>query len=170
MQSFCSSLCSWLRCSLRCTAWAHVFISTPPSTALTAASVLRLPLFLFVLAFLNCAASGPLVLHVCLCTVFASPFLLFMTLTSVHLSFFDQYAALCKLAVTCLHVSLGNCWQHLWSAVGFLQAWHFLWHQRPACTASAEDLQDHQVSPAGFLTLRHLLRFYIICISLLTKA
>ncbi|GLD62263.1 voltage-dependent R-type calcium channel subunit alpha-1E-like protein, partial [Lates japonicus] len=40
---------------------------------------------------------------------------------------------------------LCHCWQHLRSAVGFLQAWHFLWHQCPACSPSAKDLQDHQI-------------------------
>lgn len=42
MQSSCSSLCFWLRCFWRCTAWDHDSTSTPPLTALTAASVLYL--------------------------------------------------------------------------------------------------------------------------------
>ena len=60
------------------------------------------------------------------------------------------------------YISTGDCWQHLWSAVGFLQAWHFLWHQCPACSPSAEDLQDHKVSAAAFLTLCHLLRHFVL--------
>ena len=48
MQSSCSSLCSWLRCFWRCTAWDRVSTSTLPSTALTAVSVVRLPPDIFV--------------------------------------------------------------------------------------------------------------------------
>lgn len=43
MQSFCSSLCSWQRCSWRCTAWGRVSTFIPLLTALTAVLVLHLP-------------------------------------------------------------------------------------------------------------------------------
>lgn len=58
-------------------------------------------------------------------------------------------------------ISVGNRWQHLWSAVGILQARHFLWHQCPTCTPPAEDLQDHQVRAVVFLSVCQLLKCFI---------
>lgn len=131
MQSSCSSLCSWLRCFWRCTAWGHASTSTLLSTASTAASVLQILLWCLV---------PPQLLLYCLW--------------------------ICNKGVSLPLLSVGHCWQHLWSAVGFLQAWNVLWHQRPACSPSAEDLQDHQVSAAVFLFFP-LLIFHIICSDLM---
>lgn len=170
MQSSCSSLCSWLRCFWRCTAWDHASTSTLPSTALTAVSVVRLPPDIFVspkiqLPVLSKLAASALsslppylsVLNLlCLC--------LFLSVSLRHKCYRSLMCACVSLSKIPFeyYVTAGDRWQHLWSSVGFLQAWHFLWHQCPACSPSAEDLQDHQVSAAAFRTLCHLLRCFMI--------
>lgn len=118
MQSSCFSVCSWLRCFWRCTAWDRASTSILPSTALIAVSVLRI---------LRCR---------------------FVPVCGFVLR---------RPSLNSPSLSQGHRWQHLRSAVGFLQAWNFVWHQCPASSPSAEDLQNYQVSASVFLFLSFFL-------------